>query len=276
MERKNLRRAIFSLTFLISVSLVFLYASYGTDASAQMRSKESCVTKDCHQDKGKAKYVHGPAATGDCVFCHEKTGKHEFKPITKAGEQCYKCHDRVDMGKAVHSPVKDGKCAGCHDPHQSDFEFQLRGEGAELCFICHKKGTIMKGDFVHGPVAVGGCSICHNPHYSDFPKMLMAEGNEVCYSCHTDKVEAFQDRKFTHAPVQANCLQCHDPHSGKYMFNFAADGKQELCFSCHEDKKTHLDTITVKHGGLYTDKKYSRSTSVCSVTTRNTQKVNTR
>ncbi|MFO0752113.1 MAG: cytochrome c3 family protein [Thermodesulfovibrionales bacterium] len=203
---------------------------------------------------GKEKFVHGPAAVGQCGICHVSQGNHVFAPIKNAGELCYKCHERVDTMKGVHKPVKEGSCTKCHDPHQSPYRYMLRGEGPALCFRCHDK-RIAGGSFVHGPVAAGGCSMCHNPHQTEYPKMLSAVGNEVCFQCHIDKAEAFKSKKFAHKPVVERCTRCHSPHSGDYKFNFNREGSQELCFECHKDKKEWVGKAKVKHGGLETERK---------------------
>ncbi|MBF0327825.1 MAG: cytochrome C [Nitrospirae bacterium] len=218
----------------------------------------SCVTSTCHSTMGKGKFVHGPAAVGQCDACHIQQGSRgqhpKFAPITNSAELCYKCHDRLDVKQGVHSPVKAGNCTLCHDAHQSSYKFMLRGDGQSLCFKCHDK-KIAGGKFVHGPVAVGGCAMCHNPHQTDYPKMLNAVGNDVCYICHTDKAQSFQNKKFAHKPVKEKCINCHSPHSGDYKFNFSQEGSRDLCYTCHKDKKDWIESVKVKHGGLETDKK---------------------
>ncbi|MEW5746836.1 MAG: cytochrome c3 family protein [Nitrospirota bacterium] len=251
------------MLLLLASAVVAGYSSFSTrEGEALASTQSSCVTGQCHSKMGKDKFVHGPVAVGDCGSCHRGEGekhraspaKNRFGPIVKVGELCYQCHERVDTKKGVHKPVKDGSCTKCHDPHQSPYKFQLRGEGSNLCFMCHDK-KLASRKFVHGPVAVGGCSMCHNPHQTDFPKMLAAAGNDVCLLCHTDKIEAFKNKKFTHKPVQEKCASCHDPHSGDYKFNFAAEGSQDLCLKCHADKRETVAKARVKHGGLETEKK---------------------
>jgi len=234
--------------------LICFVLFFGRPAGAQADADKNCVSEKCHANMGKEKFVHGPVAVGDCLSCHEKTGKHSFKKIDNVGELCYRCHDRLDTKKGTHKPVREGSCTKCHDAHQSAFKFQLRAEGTGLCMMCHDK-KIMAGNFVHGPVAVGGCSMCHNPHQTDFPKMLNASGNEVCFQCHTDKADAFKGKKFVHSPVQDKCVNCHSPHAGQYKYNFAVDGSMDLCFTCHVDKKDWIAAVKVKHGGLETDRK---------------------
>lgn len=251
------------MLLLLASAVVAGYSSFSTrEGEALASTQSSCVTGQCHSKMGKDKFVHGPVAVGDCGSCHRGEGekhraspaKNRFGPIVKVGELCYQCHERVDTKKGVHKPVKDGSCTKCHDPHQSPYKFQIRGEGSNLCFMCHDK-KLASRKFVHGPVAVGGCSMCHNPHQTDFPKMLAAAGNDVCLLCHTDKIEAFKNKKFTHKPVQEKCASCHDPHSGDYKFNFAAEGSQDLCLKCHADKRETVAKARVKHGGLETEKK---------------------
>lgn len=217
-------------------------------------AKETCVTSKCHVGMGKANFVHGPTAVGECTGCHRKIGDHKFEPITDVGQQCTECHEKQDSMKSVHAPVKLGQCTKCHDPHQSPYKFQLRAEGAALCMQCHKK-SIMGGKYLHGPLGVGACNACHSAHQSQHDKLLMADGNQVCFSCHTDKAEAFLGKKFMHAPVQQGCTDCHSPHSSDYRFTLKADGGRDLCYTCHTDKAKDIPAAGVQHKGLETERK---------------------
>lgn len=247
-----MRESVFFRTILVAGVIGLFLAGSGGRALA---ASGACVTGKCHAGMGKAKYVHGPVAIGDCTFCHKAAGDHKFKPIKDVGALCYQCHDRVDTKKSVHPPVKEGLCTGCHDPHQSPNRYQLRAAGEDLCFLCHDKKKIAGGKFLHGPVAAGECTTCHNAHQSDNPKMLMAQGNDVCFECHSDKAKKFKAAKHIHAPVADSCLNCHSPHSADYADNLFADGRRDLCFSCHDDKKSEIEADKVKHGGLETEKK---------------------
>ena len=218
------------------------------------KQEPSCVTEKCHGNMGKEKFVHGPVASGDCVFCHISEGDHRFKRINDVGKLCAQCHEKLITKQVVHPPVKEGKCTGCHDAHQSPNKFQLRATGADLCFLCHKR-SIVGGKFVHGPAAVGSCSTCHQAHQSDFPKLLMAKGNQVCFDCHTDKADDLKSKKFIHAPVEDACVNCHSPHSGDHKYNLTSEGSKDLCLTCHTDKTKELEVAIVKHKGLETEKK---------------------
>ena len=241
-------------SLILAVSFAFLSALSQDAFTAQPPQKESCVTDKCHATMGKNKYVHGPVATGDCVFCHKPTAKHRFSAITDVSELCYLCHTRLNTQKVTHKPVKNGNCTGCHNPHQSQYKLMLRAAGGDLCFLCHNR-SIVGGKFLHGPAAVGGCNACHNAHQTDFPKLLIASGNDVCFACHGDKADDMKNNKFAHAPVQKDCTSCHNPHSGNFKYNFIADGSSDLCLGCHTEKKQEIAEATVKHGGLETKKK---------------------
>ncbi len=264
MNKSNINKRSPSSTWIKLCPIFFIAGIFALEACAAkdntptnvtIKAGQSCSTSECHPKMGKAAYVHGPVATGDCSFCHRQKNKdeHEFKPIKNVEALCYECHDKLDMGSVVHQPVADGNCTGCHSPHQSENRFQLKGAGANLCYECHDK-SIGAGKFVHGPVAAEGCTICHAPHSSDFPKMLMAEGNDVCYSCHDDKKEEFTGKEFVHGPVADGCIECHSPHSSDFKFNLPGESTQGVCFTCHEDKEDEISQVTVKHGGLETDR----------------------
>jgi len=257
MNTRKILKSIPSFFSVVVAALLFFIvfgcmSAVSNDAAAA--EQPSCVTAKCHANMGKEKYVHGPASVGQCTICHVPTAKHEFKAIKNVGKICNECHDKEFTGKVVHPPVKEGNCTGCHDPHQSPYQFMLRGDGENLCFLCHDK-KLTAGKFVHGPVAVGGCSVCHQPHESDYPKLLNNEGNNVCFSCHLDKAEAFKEKKHIHSPVEESCVNCHSPHSGDFQYNFSADGKKDLCLGCHDDIQQIVSEAKVQHKGLDTDRK---------------------
>ncbi|MCK4890743.1 MAG: cytochrome C, partial [Candidatus Aminicenantes bacterium] len=50
------------------------------------------------------------------------------------------------------------------------------------------------------------------------------------YSCHADKRGPFV---FEHAPVQEDCMSCHNPH-GTVANNLLKQNEPFLCLQCHE------------------------------------------
>jgi predicted CXXCH cytochrome family protein len=242
-----------SLVLLVACAAIQLLILVNISA-AEDGAKESCVTSSCHPTLGKAAFVHGPVAVGECTNCHKKTGKHQFEPIANPGKQCEECHEKLGTMKVVHKPVKEGKCTKCHDPHQSPYKFQLRASGSELCFLCHQR-SIVGGKYLHGPLGVGQCNACHSVHQSQFPKLLSSEGNAVCFTCHTDKSDEFSSKKHMHSAVQESCVGCHSPHSSDFKYTLKAEGTRDLCFTCHTDKEKDVAKATVPHKALENDRK---------------------
>lgn len=229
-------------------------ANIGARKIAKIVVKKSCITSNCHAKMGKAKFVHGPVALKQCTYCHKRTASHKFKPIKNVAKLCNSCHDKTFNEKVVHPPVKEGKCTACHSPHQSPYKYQLRAQGANLCFLCHDK-KMVQTKFVHGPAAAGGCTFCHKPHQSKNQYLLVTAGNALCYSCHTDKEQTFKSKKYMHPPVKESCVNCHSPHGGAYKYNLPADGREDLCFTCHTDKEEHIKNAKVKHLALDSKRK---------------------
>jgi len=218
-------------------------------------ARANCTEK-CHQDKGKAKHVHGPVGAGVCISCHSPHGTLQSSFVERSGTAlCTVCHQAKKdefAQKFVHSPVEDG-CIDCHDPHESPMRFQLKGAGdsvSALCFTCHED-VIFKKEHQHGPVAVGDCIACHRPHSSANAKLLIAplEAGALCFTCHEDRKAEF-NMQFVHAPAQENCANCHDPHSAKAKYMLKEEGGQ-LCAKCHQEvtPKVYeaINTATVKH-----------------------------
>jgi len=221
---------------------------------------EGCVSEKCHQQMGKAAFVHGPVGAGQCVVCHEagnpkhptKSGK-DFKLAFQGGKElCYACHDRKDANKTVHKPVATGDCVACHDPHQSSAELQLKKETtAELCFSCHENNKTNR-QFVHGPVAAGDCNICHNPHSAPNPNLTEEKGAALCLLCHVDRKEEFT-RKYVHKPVEEDCSKCHNAHATDSEFMLYGTNK-ELCYRCHKNLQKHIEESAVQHTALKKEK----------------------
>lgn len=169
------------------------------DVEAQ--GTDLCFT--CHtdiQDKFAKASIHGPVAMGLCVACHSPHGSgFRFQLRNQQGSLCLGCHEEARPMMSnfkPHKPVRDDDCTGCHDPHASDSpKYFLRGEGAELCYLCHSRE--MMNAHTHqkqGPptrVVQGmkldkegniNCQSCHNPHSSDEDRLFTVKGG--CKGCH--------------------------------------------------------------------------------------------
>ncbi len=234
--------------------LLLLLFPPGSGPSATTQGDDTCATGRCHGEMGEARHLHGPIAAGECRFCHRPTGRHTFQPIENIGALCHRCHEQRYTGTSRHAPVEKGDCTRCHDPHQSPFRSLLRDGGAGLCFQCHDSAPFQR-KYRHGPAALDDCGLCHDPHSSDFPRLLMSEGNQACFSCHSDQQAALEQQAYPHDPATERCTACHDPHSADHPYGLAADGRQELCFSCHQDLQEQIATARVKHKGLAAERR---------------------
>ncbi len=206
-------------------------------AATAAMAADDCVTTDCHQTMGTAKWVHGPVGVGACTVCHKvvEGDDHAFTIPGKQTDLCFACHETsrdLMLRRNIHEPVANGECTACHDPHQSEYRFTLKGEAAGLCFQCHDSEEFMS-DFVHDPVADGDCIVCHDPHASDQPHQLVASPPDLCLECHDDKEEDL-GKATVHQPVRDGCVGCHRPHASRA--EHMLDQKEpELCVGCHED-----------------------------------------
>ncbi len=223
----------------------------------------SCSSASCHDDLGKQKFVHAPAADGEeCAVCHEtvQEGRHGFELVAEEEtELCGQCHGDVAEKEFKHVPVAEGLCTFCHDPHQSENQKQLLFPAtAELCFNCHDEDAFA-GNTIHGPIAEGLCLKCHDAHSSDHGQQLLAEAPDLCFGCHNRTLKdpegtalpspkrAFENEQLQkHLPFEAgDCLSCHLPHAGENHRLLAAPYPKTLytrfspeayiCFNCHDE-----------------------------------------
>jgi len=190
-------------------------------------------------------YVHANQAVSDCKECHRfKRGKFDFKRLIPATSNCTTsgCHDSMAKEAHVHGPVGAGICISCHNPHGSSRVGQVERDGGELCVVCHQaKKTEFDQKVVHPPVAEG-CVDCHDPHQS--PRRFQLKGEEgpissLCFRCHEQGMFTKEHR---HGPVgSGDCIACHRPHaSNNERLLIAPTAGGELCFRCHQDRKSEF------------------------------------
>jgi predicted CXXCH cytochrome family protein len=178
--------------------------------SAQMNSS---VEKNnpcfiCHKRNLAIKYVHGPAGTYSCGYCHASKGTPKHSVPKRGSALCFECHSDMSVQfkrkKFLHGPVEAGMCEACHDPHGSQNESQLVKPVNELCLSCH--GHIRTQKHV---VTVSG-------------------GTGHPLSGMDDPSKKSSGRKMS-------CVSCHNPHAGdvRYYFVNNADDRMKLCQMCH-------------------------------------------
>ena len=98
---------------------------------------------------------------------------------------------------------------------------------------------------LHSPFADGNCSLCHEKQATNVPGPLIKEVNEICLDCHED-FNQYLERKFSHAPALASCVDCHNPHNARYAM-LLVDDVGTLCLGCHSDLSSVTSEARVKH-----------------------------
>ena len=83
----------------------------------------------CHPKIISKPFVHGPAAVGGCLQCHDPHSS-SFPSLLKVDNHvlCASCHKEKRMAEAMHDKVvaKNMLCTDCHSPHAGDVQFFLR------------------------------------------------------------------------------------------------------------------------------------------------------
>ena len=164
----------------------------------------------------------------DCKSCHEPAVNPVFEHTkhAKLEQSCATCHD----GAAEH-------LAGGPAP---TLKTKNAKELNALCLTCHEKAnqaSFLSSMHARRNVA---CTSCHSVHNSKSEKALLKTrlDADTCYSCH-QRQRALSMRT-SHHPVREGkiaCSSCHNPHEGSRPGMIKADSKNELCYTCHAEKR---------------------------------------
>lgn len=176
-------------------------------------------------------------------------------------ESCKGCHSEYydSYAKSIHSkkalsgsPANQNECESCHGPGSAHVENQGgKGTGifaftkkddpkdkAAKCLACHEESRHLAfWDNGRHKSAGVSCTDCHSPH-SGNAKMLKAEQPDLCFNCHKD-IRMMLTRQ-SHHPIREGkmkCTDCHDPHGGFGPKMVKADTVNELCYTCHAEKR---------------------------------------
>ena len=263
----------FAVLLLPLALLVFsLSSSTGNAADAVADPSKGFIgaitCKDCHEKQYETyrqsvhsqKHVKGPESQDACETCHgagaahvekgggrgvdtfafEKEAGHTAEEIT---EVCFKCHASTprmtywDMGNHKKSDVACTTCHVLHGPPRPPNQLAV-------CFNCHRDIKSAVDKLSRHPVKEGKvkCSDCHDVHGSMYKAMAKAETvNMMCYTCHADKRGPFV---WQHAPVEENCMACHNAH-GSSRESLLVSRVPVLCNDCHSGVGTDHRMLVV-------------------------------
>ncbi len=168
------------------------------DPAAHLESGDASTLRRFGQDTG--------ADSAACLSCHAARGMSEWEASAHAGEvACTTCH-------SMHKPsAPNNACAACHSDVQS------------IVMHSPSRHPLLEGKMT--------CASCHDVHAAN-PGALKTDErkNDLCVTCHTAQEGPFV---FEHAPVQEDCMICHQPH-GSVANNLLVANDPYLCLQCHE------------------------------------------
>jgi len=171
----------------------------------------------------------------DCQACHDKAFSPMFSRSKHAGLDlsCAQCHQNVgEHSKAQMAGDSKGPVPSMKGLKANDINAN--------CLTCHEKdGQSSWLSSMHARRNVA-CTACHSIHSAKSVKSQLKTKVDVdtCYTCHKD-VRA-QSQRTSHHPVREgkmNCSSCHNPHEGDRPKMVKADSVNELCYTCHAEKR---------------------------------------
>ncbi|WP_243370895.1 cytochrome c3 family protein [Geotalea sp. SG265] len=177
-----------------------------TQMDNNLDKKNPCY--GCHKKMATVNFVHGPAGTFSCAYCHSLKDTPKYKVPLRDAPLCNECHADKEAEfkkrKFLHGPIEAGMCEICHDAHGTNFPSQLHQPINELCLSCHE--SVGAGTHVVRLSTGGGHPLKDRPDPSK-----PGSGREL------------------------SCVSCHNPHGGDVRFYFQnnSDDRMQLCQMCH-------------------------------------------
>jgi DmsE family decaheme c-type cytochrome len=237
-------------------------ATVGSWFFAPATEAQEVVCAKCHDSavaglKAGKHSAHKDPTGSTCQSCHGDASPHLQDPAKNAMKKvfaktapasdkekvCLTCHGgnrQLTFWDAGKHKKNDVACNDCHNIHSkpgnpsiSPFVTTLRTLQHETCSSCHKQIRAQINKTSHHPIVEGkvACSDCHNPHGAMSQAMVKEESvNKLCVNCHGDKRGPFV---WEHAPVEENCLTCHNSHGSNHA-KLLNEKVPNLCQDCHD------------------------------------------
>ena len=200
------------LLFPFSQAMSVTESAQEPDANMGFIGAKTC--QECHETQYESyskslhsrKEIKGPESQDACETCHGAGAKH----VEKGGGRGV---DIFTFNKNVDPKAKAAKCLACHGK-TTGMDFWDMG--------AHNRNDV-------------SCDSCHDLHAGGRQK---SNEPEVCFGCHRDVRVAVNKR--SHHPIiegKVKCSSCHSPHGSLSRHMVKADDSQQLCFTCHADKR---------------------------------------
>ncbi len=165
----------------------------------------------------------------------ESGGEGETAEV-QTTQDCQECH----LDVAAH--WADSAHAHAFDDKVFQEQWQAKGEPGE-CLACHTTNYLAAtGEYEAEGVE---CEACHGKVTTNHPPepIPIKADTQFCGECHTTTLGEW--RQTGHATADVGCMDCHDPHSQKALFEVSDD----LCINCHEESMdAYLEDLHVQKG----------------------------
>lgn len=214
-----MKNLVLTLSILFLLSLAFINNLSAAENKSIEENKSyagSEICASCHAGIYNAflKSVHGkkvipdsPANKQECESCHGPGSDHVFKP--GRGKEIFA------FNRTATEKDRSSKCLSCHE------------ESKSLAFW----------DMSRHRSAGVPCDDCHSIHYAT-EKYLKTAEPALCFGCHKD-IRSLSNKRSHHPVIEGliKCSSCHDPMGGFGMKMIKADSTNELCYTCHSEKR---------------------------------------
>ena len=189
------------------------------------------LCQSCHPEYFQPEpdeWVHGPAAIGECQFCHD-AHKTPYEHVLRAPQpdMCFTCHDAsYIVTDPFHTTLDDQTCSNCHDPH---------GAGNRLLLIDartfkRRESSMRALPSAHAAWPRDQCTQCHLEEQSH---LLVENIDEQCLRCHEESAADSGDQRLHQAVADGRCTACHTPHQSTRA-NMIRPLAEQVCFTCHK------------------------------------------
>jgi DmsE family decaheme c-type cytochrome len=200
-------------------------------AQAAQPAREAPVCANCHEQAHTSTMMSAHGAKNDkdgsaCQSCHGDASAHVKDPTKSRPVSAL-------TAKGATAEEKTAVCMACHAGEEK-LAFWSSGQHRKndvTCVNCHS---------VHGGQAQGNDSMLRANASAPAPytTTTRALAYKTCLACHPDKRGEIM--KPSHHPIiegKVACHDCHDPHGALTPVMLKAESYQDLCTSCHADKR---------------------------------------